>query len=113
MFLLLVIFNIDCVARSQGGRPPPCRGRYIEFAAPLSPILLVAGIILYASALGTGETRAQEIRAPSWPQRTVKLIVPLSPGTGTDVTARLYADRLSQRWGQPVVVENRPGADAL
>ena len=44
---------------------------------------------------------------------TVKLIVPLSPGTGTDVTARLYAEKLSQRWGKPVVVENRPGPDAL
>jgi tripartite-type tricarboxylate transporter receptor subunit TctC len=49
----------------------------------------------------------------SWPQRTVRLIVPLSPGTGTDVTARLYAEKLSIRWGKPVVVENRPGPDAL
>src|SRR5437868_12306179 len=52
-------------------------------------------------------------QAQSWPQRTVRLIVPLSPGTATDVTARLYADKLSQRWGKPVVVENRPGPDAL
>src|SRR6476659_4286769 len=52
-------------------------------------------------------------QAQSWPQRTVRLIVPLSPGTGTDVTARLYAEKLSQRWGKPVVVENRPGPDAL
>ncbi len=49
----------------------------------------------------------------NWPQRTVRLIVPLSPGTGTDVTARLYAEKLSLRWGKPVVVENRPGPDAL
>ena len=49
----------------------------------------------------------------NWPQRTVRLIVPLSPGTATDVTARLYAEKLSQRWGKPVVVENRPGPDAL
>src|SRR5712692_3363884 len=85
--------------------------------------VLVAGLILYATALGSREACAQETGAQkncaqkncaqSWPQRTVKLIVPLSPGTGTDVTARLYADRLSQRWGKPVVVENRPGADAL
>jgi tripartite-type tricarboxylate transporter receptor subunit TctC len=76
-------------------------------------LLLVAGFILCAATLETQETRAQDSRAQSWPQRTVKLIVPLSPGTATDVTARLYADRLSQRWGKPVVVENRPGADAL
>ena len=49
----------------------------------------------------------------AWPQRAVKLIVPLSPGTATDVTARFYAEHLSQHWGKPVTVENRPGPDAL
>jgi tripartite-type tricarboxylate transporter receptor subunit TctC len=48
-----------------------------------------------------------------WPQRTVRLILPLSAGSATDVTARMYAERLAQRWGKPVVVENRPGPDAL
>jgi tripartite-type tricarboxylate transporter receptor subunit TctC len=52
-------------------------------------------------------------QSEAWPQRTVKLIVPLSPGTATDVTARLYAEWLTQRWGKAVVVENRPGPDAL
>src|SRR5262245_38198921 len=51
--------------------------------------------------------------AQAWPQRTVRLILPLGPGSATDVTARLYAERLSERWGKPVVVENRPGPDAL
>lgn len=51
--------------------------------------------------------------AAAWPERPVRLIVPLGPGSATDVTARLYADRLSARWGEPVVIENRPGADAL
>jgi len=52
-------------------------------------------------------------RAQGWPQRTVKLIVPLPPGTATDVTARLYGERLSARWGKSVVIENRPGPDAM
>jgi tripartite-type tricarboxylate transporter receptor subunit TctC len=43
----------------------------------------------------------------------VKFIVSLGPGSGTDVGARLIADRLTARWGQPVVVENRPGGDAV
>ena len=51
--------------------------------------------------------------AQSWPQRSVKFIVPLGPGSGVDIGARLFADRLSAKWGQPVVVENRPGGDAL
>jgi tripartite-type tricarboxylate transporter receptor subunit TctC len=49
----------------------------------------------------------------SWPQRTVKLIVTLGAGSGVDIGARLLADRLSRRWGQPVVVENRPGGDGI
>jgi len=51
--------------------------------------------------------------AASWPERPVRVIVPLGPGSATDVTARLYAERLAVRWGEPVVIENRPGADAL
>src|SRR5215207_9921120 len=54
-----------------------------------------------------------EASAQQWPQRTVRLILPLGPGSATDVTARLYAERLAERWGKPVVVENRPGPDAL
>src|SRR3984893_628128 len=51
--------------------------------------------------------------AADWPTRTVKFIVTLGPGSGTDIGARLLADRLTQRWGQPVIVENRPGGDGL
>jgi tripartite-type tricarboxylate transporter receptor subunit TctC len=64
--------------------------------------------LLLALALATPPTRAQ-----TWPQRTVRIIVPLPPGAGTDVAARLFADRLSARWGQPVIVENRQGADGI
>jgi tripartite-type tricarboxylate transporter receptor subunit TctC len=49
----------------------------------------------------------------TWPTRRVKFILTLGPGSGADIGARLFADRLSQRWGQPVVVENRPGGDGI
>jgi tripartite-type tricarboxylate transporter receptor subunit TctC len=52
-------------------------------------------------------------QAQQWPQRTVRLLVPLGPGSGADVTLRMISDRLAQRWGQPVVVENRPGGDGI
>jgi tripartite-type tricarboxylate transporter receptor subunit TctC len=51
--------------------------------------------------------------AQSWPQRPVKFILSLGPGSGADIGARLYADRLTKLWGQPVVVENRPGGDGV
>jgi len=53
------------------------------------------------------------VQAQSWPNRPVKFILSLGPGSGADLTGRMLADRLSKVWGQPVVVENRPGADAV
>ncbi len=49
----------------------------------------------------------------AWPDHAVRFIIPLGPGAGVDITARLVADKLAQKWGQPVVVENRPGGDAF
>jgi tripartite-type tricarboxylate transporter receptor subunit TctC len=54
-----------------------------------------------------------QLHAQAWPSKPVRLIVSLGPGSGTDIGARLYADRLTKMWGQPVVVENRPGGDGV
>jgi tripartite-type tricarboxylate transporter receptor subunit TctC len=51
--------------------------------------------------------------AQSWPDRNVTLILPLGPGSGVDIGARLLAEKLSAKWGKPVIVENRPGGDAI
>jgi tripartite-type tricarboxylate transporter receptor subunit TctC len=48
--------------------------------------------------------------APNWPSRFVKVIVPFTPGGGIDGLARIVGARLSEKWGQQVVVENKPGA---
>ena len=66
--------------------------------------LLVAGIAFFAPA------SAQTDPAASYPNRTVKIVVSAPPGGGVDIVARVVADRLSKLWGQPFVVENRPGA---
>jgi tripartite-type tricarboxylate transporter receptor subunit TctC len=51
--------------------------------------------------------------AQTWPSRPVKLIVPTGPGAATDVMARLLADGASRGLGQPIVVENMPGASGI
>src|ERR1039457_3584863 len=52
-------------------------------------------------------------RGQTWAQHPVKLVIPLRPGSGVDITARVFADKLAAKWGQPVKVENRPGGDAF
>src|SRR6266699_5425474 len=54
-----------------------------------------------------------QAQTQSWPQKAVRFIVPLPPGSGTDLSGRLLAERLTERWGQPVVIENRQGADGI
>jgi tripartite-type tricarboxylate transporter receptor subunit TctC len=51
--------------------------------------------------------------AQTWPSRPVRFVLSLGPGSGADIVARLYADRLGKLWGQPAVVENRPGGDGV
>jgi tripartite-type tricarboxylate transporter receptor subunit TctC len=71
---------------------------------------------LFALALGLIAVSAVTFMAAAetkWPSRPVRFILTLGAGSGSDIGARLLADRLSQRWGQPVIVENRPGGDAI
>ncbi len=68
---------------------------------------------LGAAALASLALGAVGAHAQSWPARPVKLIVPAGAGAAPDVIARLLADRLSQAWGQGVVVDNRPGAGGI
>src|SRR5215510_13902250 len=70
-------------------------------------VRLVA-FLCFAGVSAHAQTAAQP-----WPQKTVRFILPLPPGSGMDLSARLIAERLTQSWGQSVVVENRQGADGI
>jgi tripartite-type tricarboxylate transporter receptor subunit TctC len=75
---------------------------------PMKRSLLFAIVTLASVLHGIAPAPAQ-----SYPTRTVRFIIPFGPASATDIAARLFADRLSARWGKPVVVENRPGGDGL
>jgi tripartite-type tricarboxylate transporter receptor subunit TctC len=61
---------------------------------------------LFFAALAVTAGRAQE----PYPTRVVKIVLPVAPGSTTDILARLIADQLSQKWGKPVIIDNMPGA---
>ena len=67
-----------------------------SFFITLAALILVGGL-------------AGSVRAQAWPTRTVRIIVPVTPGGATDILARTLAQRLSPVWNQSVVVDNRPG----
>jgi tripartite-type tricarboxylate transporter receptor subunit TctC len=66
-------------------------------------------IIFVGAAVTTGSAADEN---GAWPVRPVRVIVPIGAGSAPDAVARLVGDGLRQRWGQPVIIENRPGADA-
>jgi tripartite-type tricarboxylate transporter receptor subunit TctC len=65
------------------------------------------GALLALGFLGAGVAAAQT----AYPSKTITIVVPASPGGVTDTLARQFAQRLTERWGQQAVVENRPGAN--
>ena len=72
--------------------------------------ILAAAFWLALGAAATAHTsQSPTSPAQSWPTRTVRIVIPLAAGGGGDVFARLLADELQRKYGQPFVVENRPG----
>ncbi len=74
---------------------------------------VLRSVIMVALAFAASLVGAPDASAQSYPTRTVRFILPFGPGSGTDIAARVVADRLAVRWNTPVVIENRPGGDSL
>lgn len=72
--------------------------------ALVSRFAVLAAIAIFATSAS---------QAQSWPVKPVRFILSQPPGTGPDILARLYAEKLSAVWNQPVVVENRPGGASI
>jgi tripartite-type tricarboxylate transporter receptor subunit TctC len=65
---------------------------------------------LTAAAVAAPSIISSRAFAADWPTKSVRVVVPFTPGGSTDITARLVSNRLQEVWGQSVVVENKPGA---
>jgi tripartite-type tricarboxylate transporter receptor subunit TctC len=73
---------------------------------------LVAVTFVLMTTGAPAQTPAAAMPEP-WPARTVRLVVPSPGGSGIDAVARMLAQRLSAQWGEPVIVDNRPGANSI
>ncbi|MBV8320882.1 MAG: hypothetical protein JO049_09440, partial [Hyphomicrobiales bacterium] len=71
--------------------------------------LLAASLAISAS----GAAAAEEDPSASFPNRPIRIIVPFPAGGPSDIVARLIGHTMSQDWGQPVVIDNRPGANTI
>src|SRR5262249_13398738 len=90
--------------RMSAGVPPPggvmLNGR-LRFAC-------LAALALAVHLIGATASVAQQ-----WPTRPVRFVLPFGPGSGADTGARLITEKLQQKWGQPVVIDGKPGGDGL
>jgi len=91
--------NLEFDGMVDGERRTRAR-RWIRHASWIARVVLPA---IFAASAGLAQAQA-------WPARPIKLIVPWPAGGGVDTAARMISEPLAQRLGQPVVVDNRPGA---
>src|SRR5688500_12814327 len=75
--------------------------------------LFMKPLTLPAIALAAFAAPALSQDAPNYPSRPIRVIVPFAPGGGLDISTRLIAQKLTEKWGQNIVVDSRPGAATI
>src|SRR5262249_32167938 len=117
-------YNIILDSQQWRGKPPggsgvvktaSTRRRREENAATGGDMtrLLWAAALLAAHSAAMPPAQAQDDATKNYPQKTIRMIVPYAPGGGTDVLGRVAGKEISEALGQPVVIENKPGASAI
>jgi tripartite-type tricarboxylate transporter receptor subunit TctC len=107
----------DQVARGETPRPrpvTPCAQERIMRPSPLPASTSACLAALAALLLGAFSLPASAADgAKEYPSRPIRIIAQFTPGTSTDILARVVAQKMTESWGQQVIVDNRPGAGAV
>jgi len=92
-----------------GTAPSHCSRKEERMKQALQQTLLA----LAAAAVAAGAGAQVTPKEPAYPARPVRIIVPFTPGSATDIIARVVGPKLAERWGRPVVMDNRPSAGGI
>ena len=79
----------------------------------MKPTLLQSLLVLAAAGVSACASAQAVSQGPAFPAKPIRVIVPFTPGSATDIIARVVAPRLAERWGRPVVIDNRPSAGGI
>jgi tripartite-type tricarboxylate transporter receptor subunit TctC len=93
----------------QSAMPAVSASTRLRLVKRIVAVMLMLGCLTRADYPAAAQTPSKDGSA-TYPDRPIHIIVPFAPGGASDVLARVVGDKLSEAWGQPVVIDNRPGA---